>query len=112
MGIKNIAENLGPSLVVAVAMILPTHEMAMRDMMWMERSPEHPAVHVTKSETRKVVDQTGTVRSSVGIRVVAASFDDGREEVLECLGLDGAVLEKDEEVETVNSEGEFHGRQK
>ena len=61
-----MAKNLGPIFVVEVAMMLPVQETAIRLMMWIERSPERPAVQVTESETIKVRNHTGTVRSRVG----------------------------------------------
>lgn len=56
MGIRNMAKKRAPTLVVAVAMALPTAAMSMRQMMWIERSFVRADVHVTRMETRKVAN--------------------------------------------------------
>ena len=67
MGIKNMAKKRGPVDVVAVAMTLPRQASSIRQMMCRERSPVRLEVKVTTSETRKVPNQTGTVRRRVSI---------------------------------------------
>lgn len=55
-GMRNMAKNRAPTLVVAVAMALPIAAMIMRPMMWRERSPVLEEVYVTRIETRKVAN--------------------------------------------------------
>lgn len=58
MGIRNMAKNRAPRLVVAVAMAFPIAATSIRTMMWIERSFVLEAVKVTMTDVRKVANQT------------------------------------------------------
>lgn len=65
MGMRNIAKKRAGTLSVAVAMMLPTTDMSIRQAMWIDRSAVLPEVYVTNKDTRKVANQTGAVMRRV-----------------------------------------------
>lgn len=57
-GIKNIAKNLAPRLVVPVAMALPAAATSMRVMICIDLSLVFEAVKVTMTDVKNVANQT------------------------------------------------------
>jgi hypothetical protein len=60
-------EKARPVPIALMTMIFPMRDTIIKHMIWIERSPDLPDVQVTKSETRKVANHTGAVRSKVAI---------------------------------------------
>lgn len=63
MGIRNMAKKRAPSAVVPVAMAFPIVATSIKLKMCRERSPLREEVYVTRTETRKVANQTTAHRS-------------------------------------------------
>lgn len=67
MGIKNMAKNLAPTLVVPVATAFPTAASNIKKKICKLRSPVLELVHVTQTEIKKVANHTGAVNHNVSI---------------------------------------------
>lgn len=65
--VHTIAKNLAPVAVTAVAMMFPTQETDMRQIICKDLSPVFPAVQVTSNEVRKVANHTGAVSNKVSM---------------------------------------------
>lgn len=62
---RNMAKKRAPVEVVETTTMFPIQLMHIKQIMWIDRSPVFPLVHVTRKDTSRVRNQTGTVNKSV-----------------------------------------------